>query len=176
MPTYSKASEEINDLVQDVMQRYHGGLHDAGVLVETLMAHPCLDDNGDPKGSAVSVAGYRCVAKIKILGLKDRVCRGYDAEMIIDSDQWEESSEETRAAIIDHELTHLELVTDSEGNVKRDDAERPKLRVVKHDYHFGWFTAVARRHGEASIEVQQAREMIDQRFKQLFLFDLEPVA
>lgn len=173
MPTYRKAQEEIREQVMTVMDAYHGQLRDAGVLVDVLLANPNLDANGDPIGPAIRVHGYAAVACIRVLSYKDRVIRGFDAEMTIDADHWETAGAAEQVAIIDHELTHLELVTNDVG-VVRDDAERPKLRCRKHDRHFGWFDLVARRHGEHSLEVQQARDMLKSAtFKQCYLFDLD---
>jgi len=173
MTTYSKAPAELIKLTQDVMRRYHGGLNDVGVLVDVLLAFPAEDANGDAVGPAITVAGYAATACIKIISYKDRVVRGHDAEITIDGNCWDVASEAERTAILDHELTHLELITDAAGSVKRDDAERPRLRMRKHDRHFGWFDVVAHRHGEASLEVRQARAMLDsQAFKQCYLFDV----
>jgi hypothetical protein len=175
MPTYRKAPAEIREQVAAVMDAYHGQLRDAGVMVDVLLARPTFDVNDDPTGPAIRVHGYAAVACIRILSYKDRVVRGFDAEITLDADHWEIASGAEQVAVIDHELTHLELVTNDVG-VVRDDAERPKLRCRKHDRHFGWFDIVARRHGEYSLEVRQAREMLDSRqFKQCYLFDLEEV-
>ena len=73
-------------------------------------------------------------------------------------------------AVLDHELSHLELVTDGYGNVKHDDLERPRLRIALHDWQFGWFDAVARRHGSDATEVQQAKKLFeDEERRQLYL-------
>jgi hypothetical protein len=174
MAIYRKADEDVREGVTAVMALYHGGLHDAEVRIDVLMAHPTSDDNGDPTGPAIRVGGYAALACIRILSYKDRIARNYDAELLVDSDHWDESSAEERGALLDHELTHLELVTDADGNVRRDDADRPKLRMRKHDRQFGWFDIVADRHHGDSVEVQQAREMLaSPQFKQCYLFDLE---
>jgi hypothetical protein len=174
MPTYQKAPADIRKQVTAVMKKYHGQLRDAEVIVDVLLASPTVDANGDPTGPAIRVHGYAAVAYIRVLSYKDRVIRGFDAEMTLDANRWEVSSDAEQTAIIDHELQHLELVTGADGVVLRDDAERPKLRCRKHDRHFGWFDLVARRHGEDSLEVKQAREILDSStFKQCYLFDVD---
>lgn len=160
MSTYTKAPEDVCSHAQAVMGRYHGPMHEVGVTVKVLMAHPPVDKNDDATGPAISVGGYPALAKIRVLSLKDRVAYGFDTEMVLDADHWDECSDEERDAIIDHELSHLELKL-KEGALVRDDSGRPCLRIVKHDYQFGWFADVARRHGEASIEIQQARKMLE---------------
>jgi len=161
MSTYTKAPKEVTDLVDQTMKQCHGPKHEAGVRVKVLMAHPNVDQNDEPTGPAILAGGYKALAKIKILSLPNRVAYGFDAEMQLDSDHWDESSDEERVAVLDHELTHLELAVDDKGGVKRDDAGRPKLRMRKHDYAFGWFSTVAHRHGESSLEVRQARALLD---------------
>jgi hypothetical protein len=71
-------------------------------------------------------------------------------------------SKATQVAVLDHELTHLELVTDGDGTVKYDDYNRPKLKIRLHDIHYGWFSEVAKRHKGASIEVQQATRLVSE--------------
>lgn len=176
MATYERAQKSVLEQVNRVMHRYHGPKEEAGVTVNVLMALPTVDGEEEPTGPAITVNGYKALAKIKILGLKDRVAYGFDAEMVLDADNWELCSDEQQNAIIDHELSHLELMVDDDGGIKRDDADRPRLRMRKHDYHFGWFADVAHRHGENSLEVRQAREMLDgETWHQCFLPGMEPV-
>ena len=65
-------------------------------------------------------------------------------------------------------------MTGSDGAVLRDEAVRPRLRCLKHDWQFGWFDLIARRHGEHSLEVRQAREMLNSiTFRQCYLFEID---
>lgn len=174
MSTYQPADQATLDTVADVMEKYHGELHDAGVNVYVLMAYPPQDENGEDTAPAIMVNGYPAAGVIRLLNLKERSKFGYDAEMTLDALRWSESSQLEQEAIADHELTHLELVTDMEGNVKRDDAERPRLKMRRHDRHFGWFDIVAQRHKRNSMEVQQALEMVkDYMFRQKYLPGME---
>lgn len=53
-------------------------------------------------------------------------------------------------------MQHLELVMKLRNGVEvvqRDDIERPKLKMRKHDFHWGGFDVIADRHGEDSVEV-----------------------
>jgi hypothetical protein len=176
MPTFRKASKEIQEAIIKTMADYHGAKADAGVKVLTLMVSPTLDENDDPVGPAITVAGHKAAAKTKILSLKDRVVTGCDAETQIDADVWDESSDEERTALIDHELTHLELRVDDQGGVIRDDVDRPKLRIRKHDRQFGFFDVVAHRHGIASFEVRECRRFLESEdYQQCYLPGMEPV-
>lgn len=170
MPTYQKADGAILAELSAVMRKYHGRLADAGVTVDVLMAYASRDENGDPIGHAIKHRGVVAKACIRIIGLKDRAAGRADAEMLIDGDEVDTWSEEELWALLDHELTHLELLVDREGNIKRDDLERPRLKLRPHDREFGWFDDVARRHRAYSFESQQAREMFeDYSFRQLYL-------
>ncbi len=112
MPVYQKANKETLAVVSKTMGQFYGGLRDADVQVQTLMAYPNRDDNGDPTGPAIVVNGSPAVACIKILNLKQRVARGFDVELTLDGDQWTEKSDEERTAIADHELRHLAFCPD----------------------------------------------------------------
>src|SRR5262249_5260095 len=101
--------------------------------------------------------------QVKPVPLKDRLTKGYDAELLIDEDKWKDLSKDQQAALLDHELTHLRLVmTEDEETgkekVQEDDIGRPKLRTVKGDWNVGGgFAAVVARHGENAIEFVNAR-------------------
>jgi hypothetical protein len=155
MTTYVRGHSEIEPYVTKMLERYHPQLRDAKVTFTYLFAHAAVDKNGDPKGPAVRFGGYAALAVIKIIGLKERADTRADAELTIDGDRWPELSEAGRYALVDHELEHLELKHDKDGNVQRDDLNRPKLVIRKHDHQFGWFDAIVRRHGKDAIEFDQ---------------------
>lgn len=159
MTTYSLANDDLREHLDEVMSLYHPHLRDAGVRVDMLPAYAAQDMNGDTTGPAIKLGGHACYAVIRILGLRDRVAGRGDAEMVVDGDNWDTWDEDQLRAILDHELCHLELKVSDKGTVKRDDHDRPQLRLRQHDRHFGWFDAVARRHGSSSIEVQHASQL-----------------
>jgi len=170
MTTYARAQDSTCEILADVMDEFHPHLRDAGLVIDLLLAHAATDVNGDTNGPALRLHGYACYATIRIIGLKDRVAGRGDAELLLDGDRCDTWSDEQLRAIFDHELTHLELQVSDQGNVKRDDIERPLLRVRKHDHQFGWFDCVARRHGQHSIEVQQAQQLTAMaELRQLYL-------
>lgn len=157
MPLYEKALAECHAIRDRMLEKYHGGLHDAQVTIDLLFAKKRPDDSGEinPEGHALKLHGYPVAAMVKVNSYKARVQGHADAEIIIDGDRWHEWSQAEQDALIDHEIEHLELKTDKDGNVRRDDLDRPKLRVRLHDHEFGWFDSIARRHGKHSFEVQQ---------------------
>lgn len=157
MPLYEKARAECFQICERMMEKYHGPLRDAQVTVDILFAKKRPDDSGEinPESHALKLHGYPVAAMVKVNSYKLRAQKHADAEIIIDGDRWDEWSEQEKEALIDHEIEHLELKTDKDGNVRRDDLDRPKLRVRLHDHEFGWFDSIARRHGKHSFEVQQ---------------------
>lgn len=161
MATYARGDSDLHKTVQDVMERYHGDLDDAEVTVTVLLAYGPRDAHGDPVGPAITVHGVPAWASIKVTSLRDRAAGMSDAIMLLDGDRIDEWSYEELEAVIDHELTHLELRVDERGNVKRDDLDRPRLAIRRHDWQFGWFDEVARRHGAASPEVRQAKQLAE---------------
>lgn len=160
MPIYEQDSGTIERIATRMLEKYHQPLADAGVKIDYLLAKAKRDNNGDATGPALKLHGYQCAAVVKILSAKDRAKGLGDAEIVVDGDRWHEWSEEEQEALLDHELQHLELKTDEHGCVIRDDLDRPTLRCIKHDHQFGWFDAIARRHGAAAFEVQQAQAFL----------------
>lgn len=161
MPIYSPGEPRLVEFVNEVMQRFHSRLADVELLVDVLEARPKTDEHGEPTGDALKLHGYPCYATIKIRGPKDRGAGLGDVLLTIDAYRWDELSRESQTALIDHELTHVELCVNDEGLVKRDDYDRPKVRMRLHDHQFGWFDEIAYRHGAASVEVEQLRMFCD---------------
>lgn len=159
MPTvFSKPEplDPIPQLVIGLMNKWHQELSKAGVKVGVILA-------ANPDGVAVTHGGYPAMATMKIVSLKDRLVKGYDAELLIDEREWEDLTDESRAALIDHELCHLDLVTKEDpisGNMilQRDDLGRPKLRTRKGDWNVGdGFRDVVFRHGDDAVEFENIR-------------------
>jgi hypothetical protein len=151
MTTYDTASQEVLDLIKQVMEQYHEELNEADVTVDAMFAY---DENGD---HPVKHGGYPALAYIKVTSLKNRIKGMMDAEITIDGEAYKAMTQPQRIALIDHELHHLIIARDKEENIKLDDANRPKLKIRKHDYQMGWFRDIALRHGDNSPEVFQAK-------------------
>lgn len=175
MPIYEAAPNEVREVCNAMLEKYHAELRDAEVSIDILFASPKPDGDGEiaPEANAIKHHGYPAMAVIKVNSYKLRVQSHADAEMIIDKQRWEELSDAQREALIDHELEHLELKTDNDGVMLRDDLDRPKLRCRLHDHQYGWFNSVALRHGKASIEVQQFNHLLEQQKQMWLTFDAE---
>lgn len=162
MPTYDRCGQDVLDLAHEILTKYedHELLLSAGVKIDFLYAYPSLDDDGVPTGPAITKNGRECRGLARKLGLKDRIKGNGDCEILIDHTWWSTASDCQKAALLDHEMYHFEPIIDKNG-LQRDDADRPKLRIRKHDYEFGWFRNVAARHGEFSGEREQAAKMME---------------
>lgn len=153
--TYADADPDTLNVVARAMRLWHPTLAEAGVRVGVLMA-------SNPDGDAIKHGGYPVLACIKPVGLKDRLPKEYDAELLIDEGVWNTLREEQRLSLVDHELSHVALVpvppkqrSDEPGEPwwKLDDLGRPKLKSVPGDWMAGdGFKAVVERHGKNAIE------------------------
>ena len=146
MPTtYVFADSDVMGLVKQVMRDWHGILADAEVLVGVLFAH-------DETGPAIKRAGVKVMGSIRVVPLKDRLAKRYDAEMLLDAEEWGRATEKQRLALLDHELSHLRARF-ADGVVMRDALRRPMLKVVCGDWNpTDGFRAVVQRHGANSYE------------------------
>lgn len=169
MSTYQKAPPEVKEMAEAVLEEFltYKELVEAKVKIDFLFAYAEVGEDGESKGDAITKHGIRALGIIRKIGIKDRVMGRGDAEVLLDGDWWEQASVGKRRALLDHELHHLEVVKDEDGVVIRDDLKRPKLRLRKHDVEVGWFAVVAGRHGSNSLEIEQAKAVMDS-YGQLF--------
>jgi hypothetical protein len=175
MPTFAKCPKEVYKLTEVILAEFetHSPVLTAKVKIDLVFAFPDLDDEGHPKNVALKKNGVRALGITKAICLKDRAQGRGDAEVTLDGDWWKDASEEEQRALLDHELHHILVCCNSKGTVLTDDLDRPKVKMRKHDYEFGWFKVIAERHGKHSIECQQA-ELIFDRAGQSFWPQLAP--
>lgn len=185
--TYSKASEEVVDVVAEVRAKWHPVLEQLGVTVDVLFVDE-YDDDLDKSTQALKVGGYACAASIAKTSLRHRALGYADALLTIDTYSWQKLGEAQRVALLDHELTHLQVVGDPNGVVwadpegrlmlapRFDDLGRPKLKLRLHDYKVEGFREVVVRHREWSIERLQVAASKDPMTGQLAWEWAEPQA
>jgi len=163
MPTYQRAPKNVEDMANAILEEFenHAPILKAGVKIDFIFAHADLDEkSGEPINNAITVRGRRALGQCKKISLKDRSVGRGDAEIVLDGDHWKEVGDAERKAILDHELTHIEVKEDERGHLV-DDLGRPVLKLRIHDVEFGWFNNVAARHGIHSCERIQAKQIID---------------
>lgn len=157
MPTtYELADDQVVTRMTKVLRKYHGDIETLETNVGVLMA-----TNSD--GPAVTkTGGYPCAAKVRIVSLKDRAAGMPDAQIIIDAKVWADLTNEERDSLLDHELEHLKPSPDKNGQPRRDDLGRPKLKMQMHDAEIGMFKCIVERHGESALDAQIATKFIDE--------------
>lgn len=164
MPTYQRCPESVNQLANEIMCQYpdHAPLLDAKVKIDFVFAFADVDEKtGVRTNVALTRNGVQALGLTRKLSLKDRAMGRGDAEIALDADYWLDVAVETQRALLDHELHHLAVKMSPQGAVKRDDLNRPVLEIRHHDHDFGWFDVIAKRHGQYSIEQQQAKLMLE---------------
>jgi Ftsk gamma domain/Putative phage metallopeptidase len=153
MKTYSKASTDVLTHIANMQSHFHPKLKD--VTVDALFA---FDE--EHSGSVLKHQGYSAAAVVSITPLKGRALGTADAVIVVDRATWIDLKAPQRDALIDHELNHLYWDVDNEGRPKSDGLGRPKLGMRRHDLQIGFFTDILERHGDASFEARQARNML----------------
>lgn len=170
MSTYVKCGSEVEQLADELIEKYHSALKKHGVKIDYLFALSKLDDNGDPVGPAIKANGYPALGMARIIPLKDRVGGRTDVEVILDGQRWETLADDMKAALLDHELSHFQVKLDENGDHEEDDCGRPKISMRLHDVQVGWFADVAARHGAASVEVHDAQNIVNDFRESIFSF------
>ncbi len=170
MPTFQKCDESVHQMAREILCEFpsHKPLLDARLKIDFVFAFGDRDEQGNVTGDALKLRGQKCLGVARKIKLKDRVLGRGDVEVSLDGDWWADASVEDQRALLDHELHHFVVETDSNGKAITDDITRPKVSMRKHDFEFGWFAIIAERHGKHSQECQQAKLMADAAGQFLF--------
>jgi hypothetical protein len=155
MKTYAPAPADIEERVVALVVKHYPDLLKYGIRIDVVAV--TVDDKD---ASAVQLHGYECLGTMGVVPVKHRALGRGDAELLIDLRRYREelASDAARDAFLDHELYHLMVI--KEGPVAlTDSANRPRLKIRKHDRQFGWFDEIARRHGGNAFEVRQAQRL-----------------
>lgn len=154
---FEEADQDVRDVLNTAIDRWHKPLRDAGVTFNLLTVRN-VNKDGESLGGALKHHGYAALAVVKINSHENRAKGLADATILIDAERWQEQSDHERLALLDHECAHLEVsYKDTAGGgtqVKLDDLGRPKLKIRLHDYHIGGFSEVGDRHKGVALEVQ----------------------
>jgi hypothetical protein len=151
---YAKMPDETEDRVRHIIKCFHRPLLEAKLRIDLLSV------SSDRSGPPLSLHGYPCFAVIRVTGIKERTKGAGDIEIVFDEAAYLKMSEAEKDALVDHELQHAEIQFHKKtGKAKLDCKGRPIIKLRKHDHQFGWFEAVAERHGPNSQEVKQATRL-----------------
>lgn len=164
---FGMPDDDAKALLARAMREWHPALHTLGVRVQIIMAA------SDTDAPAVKHGGYAALATVRIVSLKDRLTKQYDAEMLVSRLDFEQLTEGGKLALFDHELSHIDTVKKEvkqrkgykgpkRYTVPLDDLGRPKLKLRLGDWSAGdGFAAVVRRHGDAAVEFENLRRAYD---------------
>jgi len=139
-------------MLNQVMARYHHELVDAQSRV-SLNFVKAFDKDDEPT-PALKHAGHYCEAYVKLISRRRKLRDPHEAEIDIDGHMWEEKNDQQREALLDHELSHIKVVTDRHGIPKRDEDERVQLKLVPDDIFITGFLSVIRHYGQNAGEYQ----------------------
>lgn len=171
MATCYQQAKELDGRIDSLMRLYHKPLVDCEVRVGCAWVTKAEDEEGD-SGPPLKHNGYPAAAVVEVTKVKQRLFGMPDAVIWIDKEHWEDLNETEQDALLDHELTHLEIAKDKEGELKSDDQGRPVLKIRLHDFQIGGFDSVVRRWGAGSLEQQQVHKTYIKQTEQLrFRFD-----
>lgn len=162
---YNKPDDAARALLAQAMA-HHDDLAAAGVRVGVVMVDPARSETGEPTGPALG--SHHTWADVRLVGRRQRVYTPLDMLIDVDAVRWHELDDPKRVALLDHELTHVEVARGDEGQVIMDVDGRPKLRMIEDDYLLSGFYAVAERHGADAMEVVGARGLWDKGRQLLF--------
>lgn len=163
MKHYTPASDDVQGRALALIRRFHPDLEQVRIRIDFIFVSNDTED-----APALTLGGYPCQAVVKIIGPKERAMERGDAEIVIDEENWNELNDAEKDALLDHELYHLEVAKNKSKKPKFDSCGRPVLKMRKHDRQFGWFDAIAARHGKASLEVKQFTDF-EEETGQLYL-------
>lgn len=149
---FEEANEEIMALINQVIHESRPDLVDAGVTVAAIVRTKFTKN--DEEIPSLKLHGAYALATIRVIGRRQRTYVKHDALIEIDMPQWKIQSPATKKALIDHELTHLVVKLDKQGDPKLDDLNRPVLGLRPDDFTLTGFLDVIKRHGSAAVEYQ----------------------
>jgi hypothetical protein len=96
-------------------------------------------------GWRANTDGQLQLAACRKRGDLDRELDGFDFIILLNREAFAVLNEESKRALIDHQLCHAQITMDADGNPKMNDRDRLVCRVRKHDVEE--FRVIVERHG-----------------------------
>jgi hypothetical protein len=162
-------SHEIYAVLNRVIEQHYPQIHrlipqlNIGVLLVRS------DQEGKP---ALKHQGYPETALIHVVSPVDRAVGGPDVVIRYDAAEWDDQDDDERAAILDHELQHLCIKSNSNGEggevADQDEFDRPVVRRRNHDFQIGGFYRIIERHRDAAPE-KRALDIVREQLRQMSL-------
>lgn len=172
---YEKCSNNVRSLLGEIVDSHYPELADAKVTIDLLFVFDDSEKVTVPPKAALKHHGWPALAVVSITKLKDRVRGCKDALIVIDGDRWESLTQAERRALLDHELCHLQLQIRG-GELLKDSAGRPKLKIRPHDFEIGGFHTVINRYQESALELQALATAAEVHGQLTFNFERDQAA
>lgn len=147
------------DRLRKVLSLHHSRLIEVSARVSITFVR-AFDKDDEPIPS-LKFAGANAVALVKLVSPERKLRIPFDAEIKIDGYLWDELTELSKDALIDHELNHLQVKTDANGVPILDDQNNAKLKLVPDDFVLTGFFNVIRHYGENANEYQSVSRITE---------------
>lgn len=163
----SKVYEEAPPAAYDLLRRalaHHPELVQHELAVKLVFVSKL--DRDEELVRCLRCHGANADAIISLFRGKQRLYNpGLDAEITIDLAVWKDADERRQLALLDHEITHLELVRNKDMSVRLMDDGRPRYKLKPDDFTLTGFYATVRRYGEHATEQRAVTQVAAQVFE-----------
>ena len=170
---YEKVSLVDEQILENLLkeERYQF-FEDYEVKVVMFFKYGKRDKDVNLKKNAISKNGAPCAAQVRLISAFNRQTDNYDVKIILDGDIWKDLSKEERIAVVDHELSHIQIVVDADGEpvMINEQSDKVKLKCIHDDIQMWGFSEIIDRHGKNSQELQVLQSLV-KRYKHLLDFD-----
>jgi hypothetical protein len=147
------------DLFNQVLNQYRPDLIQYGVKIKPLMVKK-LNRDGEVS-ACLKLAGYPVAGLARVTTHKQRFFGYPDGIIELEGAGWANKCDESKKALIHHELHHFEVKMDPEADndhtPQLDDLGRPKLVLRPDDWMSTGFYYIIEKHGEYAGEYQTIR-------------------
>ena len=170
------ADRELHDIVYGVMSKYHPELKNAGIKV-TVFLVKSISRSGEilDNEPVLKSNGHEASATIRRASHSELQLGSGDVIIEIDSFVWRTYlKEDSRIALLDHELCHIGLRRNKNGKIRMSPTGRSVIKMIQHDANIGLFYDVVKRHGKESIEIMLSNSMLVGLHKAMGIFDGKP--
>jgi len=140
-PTQFDCAEEVQEIAQEIIPRYHSG------LVSCNIGYLFKNKEISKNGKLVIGTAEKCGAKTKAVSVyQAENAEPFDFILTFAYPTWKNLSLKQKHAVVDHELAHCFVDTD-------DTTGDTKTKILSHDIEE--FTAIVQRHGfwQADLEI-----------------------
>jgi Putative phage metallopeptidase len=146
---YAKAEADVLGMLDLLIAEHFPGIQELPVplRIEVLMA------SAADGGPALKRMGHRCAGQVSIVKAEERATGGPDVRIKIAGAIWDEAGDDTRRALLHHELNHIVPKFDKgTGDQQLDPYGRPVVKLRRDDWLLTGFRATVELFGGDAIE------------------------